>query len=194
MAKPLWQNFTDEELRKIVASSISFREVQTRLGYSTKSGSIPERLKLIFDEKQIDYSHFKGNAWNKKVVPISEINDFGVLNKTTIREIILKERSYQCENCGISNWLNKPITLEIHHKDGNSNNNTRKNLILLCPNCHSQTENWRHKNVKSNRISDDEFLEALHNANSICDACRKLGITPNQSNYSRARKLLNEVK
>ena len=192
MAKPLWQNFSDDELREIVATSISFREVQTRLGYSSKSGSIPERLKTVFDEKQIDYSHFKGHAWNKQSTPISEMNDFGVLNKASIRAILLQERPYRCECCGISNWLDKPITLEVHHKDGDSNHNVRDNLILLCPNCHSQTENWRHKNVKSNRISDEEFLDALNNAHSICDACRQLGITPNQSNYNRARKLLNK--
>lgn len=192
MAKPLWQNFSDDELKEIVATSISFREVQTRLGYSSKSGSISERLRKVFDEKQIDYSHFKGHAWNKKTVPLSELNDFGVLNKTSIRTILLKERPYQCECCGISSWLNKSITLEVHHKDGNSNNNVRDNLILLCPNCHSQTDNWRHKNVKSNHISDDVFLETLNNSNSICDACRQLGITPNQSNYNRARKLLNK--
>ena len=192
MAKPLWQNFSDDELRDIVATSISFREVQSRLGYSSTSGSIPKRLKTVFDEKQIDYSHFKGHAWNKKTVPLSETNDFGVLTKASVKEALLKERPYQCECCGIVNWLDKPITLEVHHKDGNSNNNTRDNLILLCPNCHSQTDNWRHKNVKSSKISDEEFLDTLNNANSICDACRQLGITPNQSNYARARKLLNK--
>ena len=192
MAKPLWQNFSDIELQEIVNNSISFREVQTKLGYSSKSGSIPERLKKVFDEKQIDYSHFKGHAWNKKEIEISEINDFGVLNKTSIRNILLQERPYQCECCGISNWMGNPLTLEVHHKDGNSNNNVRTNLILLCPNCHSQTDNWCHKNVKTTRISDEEFLQILENSNSICDACRKLGITPNQSNYTRAKKLLNK--
>ena len=192
MAKPLWQNFTDTELQEIVNNSISFREVQIKLGYSSKSGSIPERLKKVFDEKQIDYSHFKGHAWNKKEIEISEINDFGVLNKTSIRNILLKERPYQCEYCGISDWMGNSLTLEVHHKDGNSNNNVRTNLILLCPNCHSQTDNWCHKNVKTTRISDEEFLQTLENSNSICDACRKLGITPNQSNYTRAKKLLNK--
>lgn len=192
MAKSLWQNFSDIELQEIVNNSISFREVQTKLGYSSKSGSIPGRLKAVFDEKLIDYSHFKGQAWNKKEVEISETNDFGVLNKTSIRNILLQERPYQCECCGISDWMGKPLTLEVHHKDGNSNNNVRTNLILLCPNCHSQTNNWRHKNVKTTRISDEEFLQALENSNSICDACRKLGITPNQSNYTKAKKLLNK--
>lgn len=190
MPKPIWQNFSDEELKEIVSTSFSFREVQIRLGYSSKSGSIPERLKKVFDEKKIDYSHFKGNAWNKRSAPITELNDFGVLNKHSIKQILLEERPYQCENCGIDSWLNKPIILQVHHIDGNSNHNVRTNLLLLCPNCHSQTDNWCHKNVTSNNITDEDFLIALQEANSICDACRKLGITPNQNNYARARKLL----
>ena len=52
MAKPLWQNFSDDELKEIVATSISFREVQIRLGYSSKSGSISERLRNVFDERR----------------------------------------------------------------------------------------------------------------------------------------------
>ena len=55
MAKPLWSNFTDDELRDIVKNSTAFKEVQIKLGYSSKSGSIPERLRKVFDEKKIDY-------------------------------------------------------------------------------------------------------------------------------------------
>ena len=46
----------------------------------------------------------------------------------------------QCEHCG----LNDPIEiLGIHHKDFNGGNNSFKNLIVLCPNCHS-IEHLRH--------------------------------------------------
>jgi len=39
-----------------------------------------------------------------------------------------------CENCGI---LNKDIRFfDVNHKDGNSKNNSKFNLELLCPNCH----------------------------------------------------------
>lgn len=193
MAKPLWTNFTDDEIKDIVKNATSFKEVQINLGYSSKSGSIPERLRKMFDEKGIDYSHFKGHAWNKKEVPLSDKNDFGILNKTSIRKILLEERPYKCEICGIDSWQGKTIALQVHHKDGDSSNNTRENLQLLCPNCHSQTDNWCHKNVKT-KISDEEFLNTLKNSNSICEACRKLGITPNQSNYNRARKLLKGSK
>lgn len=35
------------------------------------------------------------------------------------------------------------ISFELHHKDGNKLNNSRDNLEILCPNCHSQTPNYR---------------------------------------------------
>lgn len=54
----------------------------------------------------------------------------------------------KCECCGISEWNGKPINLELHHIDGNSHNHCLNNLQLLCPNCHSQTDNFRAKNIK----------------------------------------------
>lgn len=184
--KPKWSQFSDEELQKIVKENTSFLAVQRILGYSDKGGSATERLKKVFDEKHIDYSHFKGHAWNKKIT--LDQTDFPVNNKQGIRELLLKEREYKCENCGIVNWQNQPIILEIHHIDGNSSNNIRSNLMLLCPNCHSQTKNYRHYNQKN--VSDEDFLNALKNCPSICSACKAVGLSPNQNNYKRARKLL----
>lgn len=44
----------------------------------------------------------------------------------------------KCEGCGIISWRNNPIFyyLHGHHADGNINNNSLKNLKVLCPNCH----------------------------------------------------------
>ena len=53
-----------------------------------------------------------------------------------------KER---CEECGLSMWRNKPLTLEFHHKDGNKDNNEISNIQVLCPNCHSQTDTFRNR-------------------------------------------------
>lgn len=55
----------------------------------------------------------------------------------------------KCECCGISTWNDKPIILELHHIDGNSHNHLLSNLQLLCPNCHSQTDNFRVLNIRS---------------------------------------------
>ena len=42
--------------------------------------------------------------------------------------------------------MKHPIPLELHHIDGNNQNNNLTNLTLLCPNCHAMTDNYRGKN------------------------------------------------
>jgi HNH endonuclease len=52
----------------------------------------------------------------------------------------LKEN--RCERCGLSEWRGKPLAVALHHANGNGMDNRIENLVMLCPNCHSQTENF----------------------------------------------------
>lgn len=53
---------------------------------------------------------------------------------------------YICSECGCKGeWNGKKVTLELHHIDGNHFNNDPGNLTFLCPNCHSQTINFRYR-------------------------------------------------
>ena len=56
----------------------------------------------------------------------------------------LKEQ--KCECCGLTEWMNKPIPLELHHKDHNHFNNDLNNLEVLCSNCHAQRHGYSSKN------------------------------------------------
>ena len=47
-----------------------------------------------------------------------------------------------CETCGLSEWLGRPLSMALHHVNGDGRDNRLENLRLLCPNCHSQTENF----------------------------------------------------
>ena len=63
----------------------------------------------------------------------------------------LKETYGCCSECGITEWNNKPIILEVDHIDGHHYNNDISNLRLLCPNCHSQTSTYKAKNRGNGR-------------------------------------------
>lgn len=70
-----------------------------------------------------------------------------------IRNYLLKKNNFKCEKCGwgeINPFTNK-IALEIHHIDGDYTNNKEENLQVLCPNCHSLTENYRNSGNHSGR-------------------------------------------
>ena len=67
-------------------------------------------------------------------------------NKVRIKLLEEGYKEYKCESCGLTTWLDQPIPLELHHKDGNRENNTLENFILLCPNCHAFTDSYRGKN------------------------------------------------
>ena len=47
-----------------------------------------------------------------------------------------------CATCGISDWRDRPLSLAVHHINGDRLDNRAINLELLCPNCHSQTPNF----------------------------------------------------
>ena len=63
----------------------------------------------------------------------------------------MKDRAgNKCEECGWNRVhpKTKVVPLNVHHVDGNKFNNHISNLKVLCPNCHSLTENFCGLNVK----------------------------------------------
>lgn len=118
---------------------------------------------------------------------------FDQLGPDSIRKRIIFEQEGKCNNCGIHEWLDKPITLEIDHKNGVKQNNTRENLEGLCPNCHSQTKTWRGRNkAKRNngKVTDNQLLAAILAAPSIRQALISVGLAGVGKNYTRAKRLL----
>jgi DNA-directed RNA polymerase subunit RPC12/RpoP len=62
------------------------------------------------------------------------------VERITMRKYLSEDRGYKCEVCGLSEWQGKEITLHVDHIDGNPADDSPKNVRLICPNCHSQTE------------------------------------------------------
>lgn len=65
----------------------------------------------------------------------------------TRKNRLIEERGYRCEICKNETWLNSKIPIEIDHIDGDSDNNIKENLRLLCPNCHAMQSTKSGKNV-----------------------------------------------
>lgn len=72
---------------------------------------------------------------------------------SVIRNHLTTMYGYSCSCCGISEWNGKPITLEVEHISGISSDNSKENVCLLCPNCHSQTPTYKAKNKGNGRAA-----------------------------------------
>lgn len=69
-------------------------------------------------------------------------------SRTYLKSRLLAEglKKPRCETCGISEWRGEPLSLALHHVNGDRLDNRVANLELLCPNCHSQTSSFSGRN------------------------------------------------
>jgi hypothetical protein len=58
----------------------------------------------------------------------------------------------RCERCGLHEWLGAPLSMALHHVNGDPHDNRLENLALLCPNCHAQTPNFSGKGLRLRRL------------------------------------------
>lgn len=140
-------------LESIVKESTSLAEVLRKLGRRDCGGNYATLNKYI-KLYNLDTSHFSGQTWNKgksgeetAIIPLEEI----LKENTNYKSAYLKDRlikaglkEYKCEICGnIGEWQGQPMTLELHHINGNHFDNRLENLQILCLPCHSQTDSYR---------------------------------------------------
>lgn len=148
--------YTKEILEPIVAKSNSYSDVVRNLGLKMAGGT-SNHIKNRIKQFGISTDHF--DPWAYKYRPSSKKKHadeiFIILPSGSHRPKSYQLRNalievgvkYACSECGISEWMNKKIVLEIDHVDGNFLNNLQNNLRFLCPNCHSQTDNFKSKNI-----------------------------------------------
>ncbi len=147
------RKYTLNKLKFAVKNSFSIREALMLLNVVAYGGNY-RTFKRAIKEFNIDISHFlgKANVKGKRLGIKFPLSDY-LFNKRKIISYKLKKRlikeeifTAKCYNCNLITWLGEPIPLELHHKDGNHENNRLTNLQLLCPNCHALTDNYRGKN------------------------------------------------
>ena len=148
------RKYTLEQIKAIIIDSYSIHQVLGRLNLKPAGGNY-ETFHKIVCKYNIDTSHFTGKVWNKgKTIgpkkPLDYYLKYKRTNSNDLKQRLIKENvlTHKCSLCNLTIWNNQPIPLELHHIDGDSQNNVLSNLQLLCPNCHAQTNNYRGKNIK----------------------------------------------
>ena len=122
------------------------------------------------------------------------ITSSGLTEKAYLRFRIAVEQEGRCEDCDAYEWRDHPIPLELEHIDGDTSNDARSNLKMICCNCHALTSTWRGRNKKKSelrgkKVSDEEMIEALRKYPSIRQALISLGMAGKGNNYRRAHAL-----
>lgn len=143
-------DWSKENIEKAVKDSDSYSETLRKMNIPIQ-GCNSNTLKKKIEEYNIDIQHFtfkkqyKEGLVNFKYIESSEyLGTDKHIQTSKLKDKLLKEglKQNKCEICGITEWMNKPIVCQLHHINGNNDDNRLENLQMLCPNCHSQTENY----------------------------------------------------
>lgn len=151
-----------QELEQIVKKSSSYADVCRALEVSPWGSNYARVKKLI---KNLDISHFNKGAWNKgrkiksasyQKAPIQQIliENSPHTNSGKLRVRLIKEglKESKCEVCGCTE------SLELHHINGNHQDNRLENLQILCANCHRKTDNFRGKGIRAHKAASEWFI------------------------------------
>lgn len=155
-------DFGKSELQRVVDESNSYADVLRKLGMSEHGGN-RKTLNKVIDELDIDLTKISQNRnkylsntlkKSRRTVPLEDIITGKYkepYNGNALKTRLIKAgyKEHKCENCGLTEWLGEPIPLEIHHENGDHYDNRLENIKLLCPNCHSLTDNFAGKNIKT---------------------------------------------
>jgi hypothetical protein len=141
--KRKYRNYSNNDIVLGALKATSMAQLLTILNLRPTGGNYVNMRRLL-QKLNIKCDHWGGSAWSKD----KQLKDWSQYTKCIhLKPHLIKLRGNKCECCSLTKWLEKEIKLEIHHLNGDRTNNHLENLQLLCPNCHSFTDNFRNRKM-----------------------------------------------
>lgn len=149
-----------EETKQKISKSLSKKEL-VKERYCLQCGK-----ELKNGQKKFCSNNCYQNYYNNKRLIEWKNNPENYSKEDTppfIKRYLMEKYNNQCQICGWKkiNPVTGNIPLEIHHIDGDCTNNREENLQLLCPNCHSLTDNFGTKNKVSKRYKLKKYKNLI---------------------------------
>jgi hypothetical protein len=159
---PVRRTWDDVSFIEAVQSSVSARQVLKQLGLN-HTGSNYLTIKKHIKRLNLSTEHWTGLASSRGN------NHKGGNDKLSHEDVLVLDRrcgskehtarlrrallesgiEEKCLECGLPPvWNGKKLRLQIDHKNGNPLDNRPGNPRFLCPNCHSQTDNYGSLNIR----------------------------------------------
>lgn len=138
------RKYSDEDIIASMKSSSTMKEVFDKLGIPCAGGSfqwIHSRLnKMGINKTDLLKPRIYKGCKKKEPDEILIVRKEGSQRETAhrLRKALIESGiDYNCDDCGIFEWNDKKLTLNVHHINENRLDNRIENLCFMCPNCHS---------------------------------------------------------
>ena len=190
--------YTKEILEDAAKQADSLMHLINILG-ERPSGGLSTHLTRMIKVFEIDTSHFTYTKRNssKSGLKRKAASDILVLTEDPLahrvksylltRAMLEIGIEYACSGCGLSEWMGKPITLDVDHIDGNYLNNVKNNIRFLCPNCHRQTPTF-------GKAKDNFNPERIAKRTCSCGGVKQSNAKQCAACYAHRVKLTSEKK
>jgi hypothetical protein len=156
-----------------------------------KNNDYPLKGKDHFTDSRIHTKYYKNDFINKCILIKNSL-----YSTSQVKSIFRKDKSLYClvEKCSHDRWEGEELQLELHHKNGVSNDHRIQNLIFLCPNCHSLTKNFGSKNKNGYKkiyssITRERMIEAVSKSKSIREVLQNLSLPCDPNRYYKIKEI-----
>jgi Zn finger protein HypA/HybF involved in hydrogenase expression len=124
-------------------------------------------MALKLDTKHLHTTTQKSMT-NDRIFVRNSTADRSQVKRRLLRDLRWPYTCHACSNVmfetrdGLPFWLDKPVTLQLEHRNGNNTDNRIENLDLFCPLCHSQTSTYSGRNSLAARAKRARALVLSH--------------------------------